>query len=72
MQQKQYLGERQVAELTGFAIQTLRNNRFQGKGFPYRKIGRSIRYEYTEIIAYMDAYFIKTNASVTSKQKINS
>lgn len=35
--EKQYLKEREVAKLTGFALSTLRNNRFLGKGIPFRK-----------------------------------
>ena len=35
----QYLTEKQVSALTGRCVQTLRNDRAKGQGFPYCKIG---------------------------------
>jgi predicted DNA-binding transcriptional regulator AlpA len=49
-----YLNENETALLTGLSVQTLRNNRCQGKLFPYRKIGRSVRYLKSEIISFME------------------
>ena len=57
----QYLTERQVSELTGFKLPTLRNHRHLGRGIPYRKIGkRSVRYLLRDVIEYMDAGKIQT------------
>jgi predicted DNA-binding transcriptional regulator AlpA len=50
-----WVDEKRVTELTGIAIQTLRNWRFQGTGPAYFKIGRSVRYRLSDIISYMDA-----------------
>lgn len=50
----QYLNENQIASLTGLSVQTLRNNRCQGKGFPYRKLGKSVRYLKSEVISIME------------------
>ncbi len=58
--QNEYLTEKQVAELTGRAVQTLRNDRFMGKGFPYVKMGRSVRYSLDEIHDYMKSRTIRT------------
>lgn len=52
---KQYLNERQVASMTGIAVQTLRNKRCSGKGFPYSKGGRRILYDDQEIISYIES-----------------
>jgi hypothetical protein len=60
LQKFSYLTERQVSELTGRALQTLRNDRFRGRGFPYRKIGKSVRYSLTEILAIMESRRIET------------
>lgn len=51
----QYLTEKQVSELTGIAVQTLRNQRCEGRGFPYVKIGKSIRYPKNDVIADMES-----------------
>ena len=56
-----YLNEKQVAEITGFALSTLRNNRFHCRGIPYVKIGKSVRYRRDEVIAYMERYKISTS-----------
>ena len=46
--------EKMVSELTGMSLATLRNHRWLGKGIPYIKIGRSVRYKESEIMAYLD------------------
>ena len=56
-----YLTEKEVAEMTGFALSTLRNSRFEGHGIPYSKIGRSVRYNQVDIIEFMASYKIETS-----------
>lgn len=52
---KRYLNEYEVAELTGLAVSTLRNDRHLRRGFPYLKIGkRSIRYLTNDVVARME------------------
>ena len=58
--QIKYLNEKQVSEMTGRALSTLRNERFLGKGMPYIKIGKSIRYKLGDIITFMEAGRIET------------
>lgn len=55
-----YLNEKQVSEITGFALSTLRNNRFHCRGIPYVKIGKSVRYRQDEVIEFMEKYKIST------------
>ncbi len=55
-----YLNEHEVAELTGRAVPTLRNDRSARRGFPFIKIGRSVRYALDDIITFMEANRIKT------------
>ena len=55
-----YLNEIEVSQLTGFALSTLRNKRFSGEGIPYIKVGRSVRYNYQDVIDYMEKRKIKT------------
>lgn len=52
---KPYLTEKEVAELTGRALSSLRNDRFLQQGWPYLKIGkRSIRYKLQDVIEAME------------------
>ena len=47
------LTEFQVAEIMSQSVQTLRNHRFLGKGLPYLKIGRSVRYLAEDVERYL-------------------
>ena len=53
---KRYVTEKEVAELTGIAVQSLRNQRHLGRGFPYRKFGKSVRYLLPEILSIMESH----------------
>ena len=59
-EQVQYLTEKQVSTITGRALSTLRNERFLGKGIPYIKIGKSVRYKYDDVIGFMESRRIET------------
>ena len=50
-----YLNEHEVSKITGRAVQTLRNDRMNCRGFPYVKIGRSVRYSLNDILDFMEA-----------------
>lgn len=54
MEEKRFINENEVASITGLSVQTLRNWRFNGKGIPYVKAGRSVRYQYRDVIKYME------------------
>jgi predicted DNA-binding transcriptional regulator AlpA len=54
MEEKRFINENQVSTITGLSVQTLRNWRFQGTGIPYVKAGRSVRYQYQDVITYME------------------
>lgn len=60
MEQVKYINEKKVAELMDIGVQTLRNDRHLGKGIPYSKVGRSVRYKIEDIIAFMEAGRINT------------
>ncbi len=51
----QYLEEREVAKLLGVSVQTLRNRRFLGRPPSYVKLGRSVRYLLSEVLAWAEA-----------------
>ena len=54
--------EKQLAELTGLAIQTLRNARFMRRGFPYVRLGSgkrpTIRYIIDDVKKYLEQHRI--------------
>jgi hypothetical protein len=50
-----FLNEKQVAEITGRGLQSLRNDRHLAKGFPYIKFGRLVRYKMSDVFAAMEA-----------------
>jgi len=54
--ESRYGNEQEVSRLTGRAVQSLRNDRFVGKGFPYVKVGASVRYNLAEVMAIMESH----------------
>ena len=52
--EREYLTEREVSQLTGRALSTLRNDRQMNSGFPFVKWGRFIRYPRKDVIAFME------------------
>ena len=55
-----YIDEREVSRITGRALPTLRNDRFNRRGFPYIKLGRSVRYKLNDIISFMEEHRVET------------
>ena len=64
---KKYMTEKEVAEFTAISISTLRNDRFLGKGIPYIKIGRSVRYSLVDVIDLTFAIPAATTAAADIK-----
>jgi len=56
-----YLTEKECSELTGIKLSTLRNHRFMGKGIPYTKLSKSVRYSLSEVIDYFEARKVMTD-----------
>ena len=52
--------EKMVSELTGMSLETLRNHRWLGKGIPYIKIGRSVRYLESDVQNFLDQLKVQT------------
>lgn len=48
-----WLDEREVSCLTRLSLSTLRAQRFYGKGIPYSKVGRSVRYSLADVATFM-------------------
>ncbi len=62
METNRYLSERQVQEITGRSIYTLRNDRAKHQGIPYVKNSRQVRYSLKDVLAYMEARKVETNS----------
>ena len=54
MEIKRFLKAEEVAALTKISHETLAQWRSQGRGIPYLKIGRVVRYDPTEVQAYLE------------------
>lgn len=56
----QYVCEQVAHEITTLSLAKLRKDRAVGKGIPYVKIGRSVRYFLPDIYQYMNSRRIVT------------
>jgi phage terminase Nu1 subunit (DNA packaging protein) len=55
-----YINEKEVAEITGRKVPTLRSDRHKGQGMPYRKLNRKVLYRLDEVVAYVESRKIET------------
>lgn len=55
----QWLNEKEVSEMTGSAVQTLRNHRYKRRGIPYCKVGGRVLYKLSDVENYMDSCRIR-------------
>lgn len=62
MNTPKYINEKELSAMTGRALQTLRNDRFNGRGFPYIKLGKSVRYDQEVAIAIMEQSKVETSS----------
>ena len=53
-----WLTEKETARLVSLSVHTLRAHRQRHVGIPYAKIGRSVRYSFTDVIAFMSEHRI--------------
>ncbi|MFC1827964.1 helix-turn-helix transcriptional regulator [Thermodesulfobacteriota bacterium] len=63
MIQPTYIGEKEVAKLTGRKVPTLRSDRHKGQGMPYRKLNRKVLYRLDEVIDYVESHKVETSDS---------
>ena len=54
-----YINEKEVSDITGISLATLRNDRFLNKGISYIKLGKSVRYNLKDVIDYMERHRIE-------------
>jgi hypothetical protein len=56
--EERYLTPLEVEKLTGRKLQTLANERYRGEGIEYYKIGSSVRYKLSDVLAFMERHRI--------------
>ena len=61
MLEKRWINEKEVMEMTGRKLPTLRNDRFLGRGIPYSKMGKSVRYAIEDIVKFMESRRVSTS-----------
>ncbi|MGD0280406.1 MAG: helix-turn-helix domain-containing protein [Smithella sp.] len=67
LMKKPYLTEKEVSEITGRALATLRNDRHLQRNLPYYKAGtsgRSIRYKVEDVIKWVEGRRITFDEAV--------
>ncbi|TLF58472.1 helix-turn-helix domain-containing protein [Nocardia cyriacigeorgica] len=52
---------RQTAEYIGVSEDTLAQDRYLGRGLPYVRVGRRIRYRASDIAAFLEANVVKAD-----------
>jgi hypothetical protein len=57
-----FLSPKETSLLIGRAEQSLANDRCAGRGLPYVKLGRSVRYKISDVLAYTEARRIDPEA----------
>ncbi len=62
------LNEHEVAKRQGRAVKTLQNQRVTGDGIPFVKLGRSVRYRLSDVMAW-EAARVRTSTSDTGGQR---
>lgn len=54
-QREEFLTEKQMAEIMGRSIYTLQKDRCYGRGVPFVKFGKSVRYRVGDFLDYVHA-----------------
>ena len=66
---KRLLTAEQVAEWTGLSLDTLAQWRSQGRGIPYLKIGRAVRYDPSDVQEYLRGCRVSVSDTQGRRQK---
>jgi hypothetical protein len=62
-----YIDEKKASFLTGYSAAFFRKRRLLESGPPYRKVGRSIRYNVLEIVQWMEAQACYPKQGISGK-----
>lgn len=59
-----FINEKECAKITGRALSSLRNDRCNGRGLPYYKFSRSVKYKLNEVLDFMERNRISTKDAI--------
>ena len=59
------LREREAAFIIGFSVAWLRRSRWEGKGPPYRKVGKAVRYPEDLLVRWIELHPLRPTAQQT-------
>ena len=62
------LSENQAADFLGLSVRTLQAWRFRGGGPCYVKIGRAVRYQRRELIAFQKAHTVGSTSQFDARE----
>jgi predicted DNA-binding transcriptional regulator AlpA len=62
------LSDREVKRITGRARSTLQKDRVTGRGIPFVRLGRLVRYRQSDVTAFLDALPTRRSTSEPEQQ----
>jgi hypothetical protein len=61
------LTEIEAAQLRSQSVRTLQAERLRGGGCPYVKIGRSVRYRYSDVLRFIDSHLVRSTTEADAR-----
>ena len=62
------LRAKEVATITGLSLETLAQWRSQKRGIPYLKVGRAVRYDASDVQAYLEGCRVSVSVPKERRQ----
>ncbi len=69
LSRKQLVDERRAAEFLGMQVKTLQEWRTSGKGCPFVKIGRAVRYSLADLDAFIAKNTVQSTAEADARKR---
>lgn len=70
--QQVWVGELQVAKITGMSLAWLRKKRITGGGISFSKMGRSIKYNLSDVQDYLDQRKVNSTSEYQSNHNVGA
>jgi phage terminase Nu1 subunit (DNA packaging protein) len=67
-----YASEKKTSEATDIPVRCLQNWRVRGGGPPFYKVGRLVRYDLDEVIAWVKARRVTSTTEVDQREEIRA
>jgi hypothetical protein len=66
--QDDLINEIEAAGMRGQSVRTLQMERLRGSGCPYVKLGRSVRYRRSDVLAYINARVVTSTTEADARR----